>query len=275
MSLNHYQFNYAFYGDKPSASGKANRRKPIILFLHGFMGSGTDFAEVIDLLSPYFCCLTVDLPGHGATQVKGGEFYYQMSETAQALIELLQKLEIDHCFLLGYSMGGRLALYLAIHFPIYFKKVILESASPGLTTASAREQRVQQDLKLAQELESIDFKVFLAKWYSNPLFDSLRNHPHYQQAIAQRLRNNPLELAKSLRNMSLGLQPSLWNKLNRVRVPLILLVGELDRKFRLINTKIVRQNHHIQLKIIAQCGHNIHFETPRQFANIIQSIPDR
>lgn len=236
------------------------------------MGSCADFAAVIDLLAPHFCCLTVDLPGHGQTQVTGGDICYRMPETAQALIELLQKLDIQKCSLVGYSMGGRLALYLAIHFPDYFERVILESASPGLKTASAREQRRQQDLKLAQELESLDFPVFLARWYSNPLFNSFKQHPQYQKAIAKRLHNNPGELARSLRNMNTGLQTSLWDKLNSDRVPITLLVGELDRKFVLINTEIAKLNNQIQLKIISQCGHNIHLENHEKFAAAIQAV---
>ncbi len=235
------------------------------------MGSGADFAEVISLLTPHFCCLTVDLPGHGLTQVMAEDDYYQMAATAEALIELLQQLKISTCFLVGYSMGGRLALYLAVYFPDYFKKVILESASPGLKTASARKARIKQDLQLAQALESLDFSIFLTRWYANPLFASIKNHPQYKPMIAKRLNNNPVQLAKSLRNMSTGRQPALWDRLNNLQISLILIVGELDRKFVAINREIAQLNHQINLKIIPQCGHNIHLENPQQFAAIIAS----
>ena len=96
------------------------------------MGNSHEFDEAIQLLSDKFYCLTVDLPGHGKTQVLGGDEYYKMANTAHALINLLDELKIIKCFLVGYSMGGRLALYLTLHFPQRFPKVVLESASPGL-----------------------------------------------------------------------------------------------------------------------------------------------
>ena len=239
------------------------------------MGSGADFAEVISLLTPYFCCLTVDLPGHGLTQVLAADAYYQMPATAEALIKLLQQLNIKTCYLVGYSMGGRLALYLTVNFPSYFKQVILESASPGLKTASARTARIEQDLQLAQTLESSDFPTFLTRWYANPLFASIKNQPQYEAMIERRLNNNPLLLAKSLSHMGTGKQPNLWNKLNNLSTSLLLIVGKLDHKFVAINQEIAQLNQQIKLKIIPQCGHNIHLENPQKLADILVSnVPD-
>ncbi len=78
-----------------------NRHKPVILFLHGFLGSGDDYREICTELKDKFCCLTVDLPGHGKTTVNGDETSYQMPQTAQALISLLDRLHIDQCLLVG------------------------------------------------------------------------------------------------------------------------------------------------------------------------------
>ena len=125
MTFDNFKFHYSFRG---------NRAKPLILFLHGFMGDNKEFNEIISLLSDQFFSLTVDLPGHGKTRVLGGEKCYMMSNTAEALINLLDQLNVKKCFLVGYSMGGRLALYLNLHFPQYFSKVVIESASPGLKT---------------------------------------------------------------------------------------------------------------------------------------------
>ena len=236
------------------------------------MGSSQVFDDVVTLLGDRFGYLIVDLPGHGQTKVTGKDDLYNMQNTAQALIELLDKLAIKKCFLLGYSMGGRLALYLALHFPQYFSKVVLESASPGLKTATQRTQRVNQDLKLAQQLESTDFELFLTKWYYNPLFASLKKNPQFSELLAKRLQNNPLELARSLRNLSTGLQSSLWEKLPDNKIPMLLLAGELDRKFVEINTEMANLYDRIQLTIVADCGHNIHFENPVQFTNIVRDF---
>ena len=236
------------------------------------MGNSQVFKEVIALLGNRFSYLVVDLPGHGQTKVTGKDDLYNMQNTAQALIELLDKLAIKKCFLLGYSMGGRLALYLALHFPQYFSKVVLESASPGLKTATQRTQRVNQDLKLAQQLESTDFELFLAKWYDNPLFAFLKKNPQFPELIEKRLQNTPLELARSLRTLSTGLQSSLWEKLPDNKIPMLLLAGELDRKFVEINTEMANLYDRIQLTIVADCGHNIHFENPVQFTNIVRDF---
>jgi 2-succinyl-6-hydroxy-2,4-cyclohexadiene-1-carboxylate synthase len=167
-------------------------------------------------------------------------------------------------------MGGRLALYLNLHFPQYFSKVVIESASPGLKTQGDRVERTQRDIELAQELEKSNFSSFLTNWYEQPLFASLKKHPEFKFLIASRLQNNPLELAKSLRNMSTGCQPSLWEELKKNRNPLLLLVGEYDAKFIAINSEMARLCKSARLEIVSNCGHNIHFENPKIFVENVQ-----
>lgn len=215
----------------------------------------------------------VDLPGHGRTEVSQ-DHNYRMPQVAAALIALLEQLNIRQCCLVGYSMGGRLALYLAVFFPQYFFKVVLESASPGLNTQLERDRRIAQDLKLARQLESETLAQFICKWYANPLFESFIQHPNYQQAIARRLRNNPLKLAKSLRYMGLGMQPALWNNLAEVKIPLKLVVGELDAKFVAINQQIDDLCSLAQLEIVKNSGHNVHFEQPIGFSNFIKNLAE-
>ena len=236
------------------------------------MGNLQVFNETINLLDTRFSYLAIDLPGHGQTRVEDREELYNMQNTALALIELLDSLAIKKCLLVGYSMGGRLALYLSLNFSHYFKKVVLESASPGLKTQQQRNIRIEKDLELAQKLESSDFSLFLSDWYSNPLFNSLKNHPNFSELVAKRLENNPLKLAKSLRNLSTGCQPSLWEKLQDNKIPTLLLVGKCDRKFREINTEMYNLGQYFQLEIVKECGHNIHWENPHGFAKVIKKF---
>lgn len=270
MILKNYRFNSCFSG---------NSNKPLILFLHGFMGNTNEFDGIVNLFVNDFYCLSVDLPGHGTTQVLNDDCY-TMAKTADALInlldELLNELKISQCFLLGYSMGGRLALYLMLHFPQYFHKVILESASPGLLTEKEKAQRVNRDGQIARKLARMiakdDFKTFLDNWYNQPIFGNIKNHPQYKQMINNRLQNNPLELAKSLRFMGTGVQPCLWNNLQQNQVPLLLLAGENDTKFVDINTKIVNINQFCKLNIIKNAAHNIHLENTSAFIENIQNF---
>ncbi|MDF0555406.1 2-succinyl-6-hydroxy-2,4-cyclohexadiene-1-carboxylate synthase [Kamptonema sp. UHCC 0994] len=260
---NNYQLHYSLNG---------SNKHPAILFLHGFMGKSLDFNIAISLLSENFYCLAVDLPGHGKTRVIGGEDCYTMPKTAQALITLLDDLEIDKCFLFGYSMGGRLALYMSLYFPSRFDKVVLESASPGLKHKLEREQRLQNDLQLAEKLQTTNFKDFLLNWYDRPLFKSLKDSLDFEQLIERRLDNNPVELAKSLRNIGTGNQPSLWEQLRKNKIPMLLLAGEYDDKFIAINREMASLCPQSKLEIIPKTGHNIHLENINKFVTVLRNF---
>jgi 2-succinyl-6-hydroxy-2,4-cyclohexadiene-1-carboxylate synthase len=240
------------------------------------MGKLDEFDTVINLLNDEFSYLTVDLPGHGKTEVLGGDEYYTMENTAQALINLLDELKITKCFLVGYSMGGRLGLYLTLNFPDRFFKVILESASPGLSTDAERLARIKSDHQIANKLSRIntpeDFTIFLNNWYAQPIFGNIKNHPEYPQMLASRLENQPLELVKSLRFMGTGYQSSLWDKLRDNEIPLLLVVGEYDEKFISMNTAMVYRCQLAKLRIIPHAGHNTHLEQTSEFVEQLRTF---
>ncbi len=266
VQIDNYWLTYRLEGDSSC---------PVILFLHGFMGDRFEFASAIDTLSKQFYCVAIDLPAHGQTEVNDQDYAYTIHATADCVIKFLDFLHVNHCFLVGYSMGGRLALYLTIHYPQYFAKVMLESASAGLRTAAERGDRLAKDRQLATELENLEngnFKLFLENWYRQAIFVNLRSHPNFPQMLAQRSNNSPVKLAKSLRNISTGLQPSLWEELPKNKIPLLLVVGELDRKFININQQIEQLCKSCKLEIIPNCGHNIHFENPNIFVERLQAF---
>ncbi|MDM9385607.1 2-succinyl-6-hydroxy-2,4-cyclohexadiene-1-carboxylate synthase [Chlorogloeopsis sp. ULAP01] len=267
MILANYKYHYYL---------RSISNRPLIIFLHGFMGNCHEFEEAIQLLESEFNCLVIDLPGHGQTQILGGDECYKMANTALSLINLLDYLRIPKGLLVSYSMGGRLALYLALHFPHRFTKVVLESASPGLPTELERLERVQKDEQIARKLDRIveksDWISFLSNWYSQPIFGNIKNHVQFQKLIEIRLQNNPKELAKSLRMMGIGFQPSLWEKLQDNTIPLLLLAGEYDEKFVDINTQMANICKLSQLKVIRDAGHNIHFENTMAFVENIRQF---
>ncbi|TVP60995.1 MAG: 2-succinyl-6-hydroxy-2,4-cyclohexadiene-1-carboxylate synthase [Nodularia sp. (in: Bacteria)] len=267
MMLKNYNFHYSLIN---------NLNKPLILFLHGFMGNIHEFDEAIKILAEEFSFLIIDLPGHGKTQVLGGDEYYTMANTAHAVINLLDDLSINECFLVGYSMGGRLALYLTLHFPERFTKVVLESASPGLATEIERLARIKSDAqiarKLARSIAKEDFATFLQNWYNQPIFGSIKNHPKFEIMLKSRLQNHPTELTKSLQFMGTGNQPCLWKKLEQNTTPLLLLTGEYDQKFIDINTEIAQRCKLAQLKVINYSGHNIHLENTEEFVKNIRDF---
>lgn len=264
LKLEHHTLHYVMVGD---------RTHPPLLLLHGFLGSHQDFTAILPRLSEQFCCIMPDLPGHGKTLTQAG--YYTFEATAQALLHLLDHLSIPQAHLLGYSMGGRLALYLTCCFPKWFMRVVLESASPGLKTAEERAERVVKDSAIAHQLDTTSLPDFLTQWYHNPLFISLKRHPEaFVAMLHRRQNNNSTELAQALRGMSTGRQPSLWNFLPAVNHPLLLLAGADDSKFMMLTHDMLvsaQQNEATQamLKSIEDCGHNIHVEAPDLYLETI------
>lgn len=251
---------------------------PPLLLLHGFLGSHRDFDALLPALSQRFYCIAVDLPGHGKSLNVPGHCTF--SATAIALLTRLDHLNIAQTHLLGYSLGGRLALYLLCHYPERFMRTILESASPGLKTAEERRARWESDEAIAHQLKTLPLADFLAQWYSNPLFASLQAHPALYAAMLQRRQHNqPAELAKALRGFSLGNQTSLWNRLAKIERPLLLLVGALDSKFIAINRNMLaycQPGQPVSLEVLAGCGHNAHLENPSLYArSAIGFLSDR
>ena len=245
--------------------------KPLLVFLHGFLGSSEDWNFAVTHFVSHYSCLRVELPGHGRTRLADPQLYC-MPAAARLLVELLVQLKMSKAHLLGYSMGGRLALYLANHYPDRFLKIILESASPGIEDPPEQKQRQEQDESLAQALEKKGLQQFLQEWYRQPLFQNLSLLPLFNEMYQRRLQNDPLELAKSLRLMGTGVQPSLWSRLPEIQMPVLLLTGEKDKKFREIALKMRQRNPQFQVSVIEDCGHTIHFENEEKFLQGVSSF---
>ena len=186
---------------------------------------------MIDHFAKKYHCIAPDLPGHGKTIVKGSPTDYTMEAFAGFFRRFLGTLGVLQSSLIGYSMGGRLALFLAVHFPTLWETVILESVSPGLRTEKERLERQKKDAKIAGKLENEPLDKFLKYWYQQPLFDTIKKNKNFPLLFLKRLENDPYSLANSLRMMGLGKQPSLWKAGARMEIPILLLTGEFDRKF--------------------------------------------
>ncbi|MBW4440539.1 MAG: 2-succinyl-6-hydroxy-2,4-cyclohexadiene-1-carboxylate synthase [Plectolyngbya sp. WJT66-NPBG17] len=238
----------------------------IVIFLHGFLGSGAEFDPIVAQLPNR--SLTIDLPGHGKTRFSED---YTIANTAAAIVDLLDELEIDQANLVGYSMGGRLGLYLALNYSQRFPAAVIESGSPGLKTQQERLERIQHDRELANQIES-NFDQFLTDWYNQPLFRSIKAHPNFEQILKERSHNNPIELARSLREMGTGMQPSLWKQLQSHHNPLLLIVGECDRKFIALNQEMTSLCETAEIAIVPNAGHNIHVEQPEWFVDKLKNF---
>ena len=242
-----------------------NPEKPCIIFFHGFLGSGLDWEEIIVRLSYDYYCLAIDLPGHGKTRVHGSTTAYSMDSFVSSFTKFVKNSNFINPSLVGYSMGGRFAMFLTISVKNLWSAAILESATPGLRNDKQRIERQTKDNKIAVRLEKEKLEDFLTDWYKQPLFKTLGKSKNFDSIFKRRLENNPEELAKSLRMMGVGVQPSLWEACRTIKIPILLLAGEFDRKFSNIKRDMKSANSDFNVRIIPNAGHNVHAEEPDEF----------
>ena len=241
---------------------------PGILMLHGFLGSGKDWSHHAERLQSRYACFMPDLPGHGTTTA-ADTATCSFEKTCESLAELAGKIHPEPLHLVGYSMGGRLALYLALHYPDLFRSSVIISSSPGLKTPEERSSRQRSDDLLAESITA-DFESFLDGWYDLQLFASLKTHSLFSEIFARRSENNPESLAAALRQLSTGRQPSLWEKLAENRLPTGFFVGEKDTKYVEIGRQMVNLCPDSALSIFPGCGHTLHIENRHLFLERLQ-----
>jgi 2-succinyl-6-hydroxy-2,4-cyclohexadiene-1-carboxylate synthase len=244
--------------------------QPIVL-LHGFTGSHATWSNFVSKWKADFQLITIDLPGHGRTRIDTPR---TMETCCNDLRQLFDHLNLTAFHLVGYSMGGRTALSFAILYPHYISSLILESASPGLHAEDDRRQRIMNDEKLAQKIETEGVPAFVEFWGNIPLFATQRKLPNdLQQAIRQeRLSQSERGLATSLRGMGSGSQPSWWRQLTEITIPVLLIVGEFDEKFVKINEQMKKSLPRADLVTVKNVGHAIHVEDPVKFGKLVRAF---
>lgn len=238
-----------------------------LLLLHGFTGSAATWAGLAAQLAPQRQCIALDLIGHGKSGAPADPARYTMDHAVQDIAGLLDVLGISRVDLLGYSLGGRLALQFAVAAPGRVRALILESASPGLASPAERAARIAADDALAEVIERDGIEAFVAHWEALPLWASQAELPAELRARqrTQRLANRPQGLANSLRGMGTGRQRALWDMLPTLTIPTLLLAGALDAKFSAIAQQMAATLPRADLAIIAAAGHAIHLEQPEIF----------
>lgn len=238
---------------------------PACVLLHGWLGSGNDWRVVIKALQPSFHCITVDLPGHGAHSLENQPESLDFLNLAPALHDTLRCALGKRTFaLIGYSMGGRMALRYALQYPSTLRGLVLESCQPGLTSPHERRQRANLDEKGAQTLVDKGLPQFLERWYNAPLFRSLHQHPErLKEMLKERATNRPEDVARVLRELSPGRQQPVWEQLPQLTLPTFLLTGQLDPKYPNIMQQMQHQLPQSQVTIVEGAGHNVHWEAPQ------------
>lgn len=252
--------------------GAVHSCAPVTLALHGFMGCGDDW-RFLNAAERLLLC--PDLPGHGHTRIDTVNAAAGMPEVAEALVAALHEHGHVPVSLIGYSMGGRIALYLATRHPQLFSCLVIISASPGLRTRTERRQRQEQDEALEQTLARIGddtaaFEAFLRQWYCQPLFSTLSCQPVlFESLIQRRLENNPVALAPAARSMSVSAQPGLWEQLKRLDMPVLIITGERDNKYGQLAAEMVALLPDATHEIIPNASHAPHNEQPDLCSKVI------
>jgi 2-succinyl-6-hydroxy-2,4-cyclohexadiene-1-carboxylate synthase len=246
-----------------------------LLLLHGFTGSAASWVPLTDSLPPQFCTIAPDLIGHGRSDSPPDSARYRMEHCVVDLLAVLDALEIERADVLGYSMGGRVALHLAAAAPDRVGMLVLESSSPGIAGAAERQARIAADQALADMIEREGLAAFVDRWEHLPLFASQSALPEDTRARLhdQRLRNSPIGLANSLRGMGAGRQESLWERLAGLVVPTLLLAGELDAKYRALAGEMLALLPNARAVLVPGAGHTVHLEQPQAFAqNVLEFL---
>ncbi|HEY7836417.1 MAG TPA: alpha/beta fold hydrolase [Solirubrobacteraceae bacterium] len=237
-----------------------------IVLLHGFSGTSRAWDGVAARLDPErYRPLALDLPGHGdraGAKGMGGT----MSFAACAELVLAQAPE--HFTLCGYSLGGRVALHLALAAPERVRRVALVSTSPGIEDPAERAARREADELLAQRLEAEPFERFIAAWRSQPLF---ADDPPYVAAHASALmrRNEPRSLAAAMRGLGAGAMEPLWGRLGELAMPVELLAGRRDADYVAIARRALEAIPDGRLTVL-EGGHALPLENPDGVARVLQ-----
>ncbi|UTH11073.1 2-succinyl-6-hydroxy-2,4-cyclohexadiene-1-carboxylate synthase [Macrococcoides canis] len=242
----------------------------VLVMIHGFLGNVHTFEPYISMLEEHIDILLIECPGHG--EENDFKATWDFPYISQALIETIAQFHYNNVYLYGYSMGGRIALYTAIHYQDHIHKLILESSTPGLETTDAQIARIKQDLQQAAAMIT-DYTAFVNRWEQLPLF---RTYEPLTPAAELRQRNTrldhePLAVAKALIDYGTGKQPSLWPHLHELKRPVRILTGSLDTKFcdiaKRMHTMLPNSTH-----TIIDAGHTIHVENSQIFDTIIVSF---
>jgi|YNPBryunderm2012_1023409.scaffolds.fasta_scaffold11784_2 2-succinyl-6-hydroxy-2,4-cyclohexadiene-1-carboxylate synthase len=242
-------------------------RHPLVL-LHGFAGTPASWAGVIEHLPGESLIAVPALPGHDrrADDVPA-DFEAVLARLDGALVQL----HPGPWRLGGYSMGARVALGLLVQRPSRFAIATLIGLNPGLSSENERRERAVWEHGWARVLREEGMDGFLHKWEAQPLFASQRQLPEAQRTALRAVRrsHDPEGLARALEVLGLAAMPNYWPALGEIKVPVRLVVGESDAKFRFLADQAVGRLANARLHIVPGVGHNVPLEAPAATAALL------
>jgi 2-succinyl-6-hydroxy-2,4-cyclohexadiene-1-carboxylate synthase len=233
-----------------------------VVLLHGFSQTRQSWRRTVAELGGRYRALAPDLPGHGHASERRPVSFAACTAYVRALAG-------ERFVLCGYSMGGRIALHAALALGERVERLVLVGASPGIADPAERAARRAADEALAEHIEAVGVEAFAEEWGSQPLF---AGQPERVAAAAHadRLRNTPAGLAAALRGLGTGVMEPLWDRLGELTVPVTLVVGERDEKFRGIAARMSEALPEARVVVVEGAGHAAQLERPEVVAAAIR-----
>ena len=234
-------------------------RGPRMALVHGFTQTRRCWGPVADDLAADHEVVAVDAPGHG--------------RSAQVRADLWQGAELlagagGDATYLGYSMGGRLCLHLALAAPERVRGLVLVGATAGIDDPAQRIARRTEDEARARRLEAEGLEPFLERWLAQPLFAGLAEEARCHE---ERRENTVAGLAASLRLAGAGAQEPLWHRLEELAMPMLVIAGEHDRRFAALGRRMVDAvGGNATLALVPGAGHAAHLEAPAGFLGVLR-----
>jgi 2-succinyl-6-hydroxy-2,4-cyclohexadiene-1-carboxylate synthase len=233
-----------------------------LVLLHGFGGTRHAWDRVAAELPPErYRPLALDLTGHGDLAGEDTEI------TFDSCVRAVLARSPERFVLCGYSLGGRVALHVALAAPERVQRLVLVASSAGIEDDAERARRRAADRGLADELVRIPFEEFIERWCSQPLF--AEDPPEVGRlARKDQRRNRPLALAAVLRGLGTGEMEPLWGRLDELEMPVTVVAGKRDAKFRALGERMVDRMPRAELVVIPG-GHRLPLESPAELASVL------
>jgi len=253
---------------------KNPKSKIPVVFLHGFTGSIDDWSDLIKELEDLCEPISINLAGHGTSAHPADFSEYTIDAEINRLLRIVNSRMIEKFVLVGYSMGGRIALSFACRYPNRLRGLILESTTAGIEDEDDRRLRIESDEELARFIESRDIEVFVDRWMSLSLFASQNKMPpeKLMELRTRKLRNSRTALANSLRAAGTGRMEPLWEHVSNLSMPVVLITGSLDTKFTEINKKMASLIPDCKHIVSDDAGHTVHFEKPDIYHQVVKDF---
>jgi 2-succinyl-6-hydroxy-2,4-cyclohexadiene-1-carboxylate synthase len=238
--------------------------EPVVL-LHGFTQSAAAWGPVADRFARDHTVVCVDAPGHGrSASVAAG-----LAAGADLMVDTVAGTLPGGAVpgWIGYSMGGRFALHVALRHPTAVSRLVLVSTTAGIDDPEQRRRRRESDGALAARAEEVGLEAFVGEWLHQPLFASL---PPEAAAVESRLGGTAAGLASSLRLAGTGTQEPLWDRLATLTMPVLAVAGSRDTRYAALAGRLVEAiGANANLAVIEDAGHACHLERPGPFIEAV------